>query len=273
MGATQVTETPIFVFVVNGLVIGISLYIFTVQWIYYCRKSTNPGNRGTADHRMEVILVSVASGLPSIIVLSRYFLTMVFDDLLYISRFQAAVISNIIVLLYFISLSTCYCMLWLRQRSIYRNRLLSNSLSRLTKFISKYFVIYIITISLTLPSLLAVINLLEIFTSEIFFNIFVVSLLILPISCQLPLLCLMLVPLYKHHTGNLVSQPDLVTLMRRIVFFTTICVISDLMTVVVLLRYRDALMMSFDVNMIVNLLSVILTPIRWRVMAFPCFSH
>lgn len=260
--------------VTRGILASIATYLFVIQWIYYHKKF---GWRVTKKSRkilLETVLITVAVICALSFMLSMYFFGLL-DSYYYptiIKGLPHGLGIDIVQILSFgVTLTLCYSVLWLRQRVIYANPALPHLSNKVSRIISKYFIVYVVISGLagclaviTTASLgICSINCHETFLWVIFTT--------WPFTIQITLLLLMVRPLYKHHTTNMISNPKYFTLMKRIAIVTTICLISDLVTLsvhLVFCKFR----IPPEVNLIVNVFCVTLIPRDWKEKMLPCFK-
>lgn len=235
-----------------------ALYLFAVEWIHYCRNYGCYNARNHLKLLTETILISVSITLAfTAAVGSEIYVTLLMDDP---STVRGIPWSQLRGFFYAISLIVCYTVLWFRQRTFYTNTNLVHLTNGVSRVISKYFIVYIILSGLAMVCGLVVGDC----KLQCYRTVFWAALTTWPLSIQLILLWLMVFPLYKHHTTNLMSNKKLVTLMKRAAIFTALCSISDLVTLVLHLTVCILWTLPLELNMIVNVTCVTLIPCNWK---------
>lgn len=256
--------------VLNGLAAGIAAYLFAAQLIYCCRSLRPQFGKLNPKIKTEETLLVVAPIVAFTAVGLRIALTLLALNIPSALRIVDHLLRTFIVIFYSSSLIVTYSVLWLRQRVVYLKPTLHHLSNPTTRFFSKYFIIYIVLSGIITFSAVSALNLIETCFDDCFVVVlFVVALVVWPLSCQIPLLILMLFPLYKHQTSNQVTHNRYVKLMIRIATLTAVCLVSDITTVVTSV-YVDVYFTPQQFNLIVNLVCVTLTPINWKEKILPC---
>lgn len=264
-------ESIRYTYVIDALVIIIAAYLCVVPWISHFRESGNRGGSKSRKRLLEVVLLSTALLSTFAATICCVLMTEMFMGNLRVRL--AKVLGAFCDVFYYLSLTTSYCVLWQRQRIIYTTPALSQLSNRISRGISKYFIVYIIISQVVLQA--AIVS--YIYTTSCRLDLvcemtaIAIKEAVYSVSNQIPLLCLMIFPLYRHHTTNLMTNEKYVTLMKRITIAALVCLISDITDVLVFKDYSPStLWFPQPLNMLVNLLSVTLAPIRWRAVVFPC---
>lgn len=251
--------------IIDCVIAGIAVYVFIVQWIYYWKFGWHTGRRIKEEFR-EAILLSISSILTCSVVVSRIVRSNAILQAASVSSSEAGYIDTF----HCASLIITYNVLWLRQRAVHTDptsRYLSNAASR---FISKYYSIYTAVIAVIVMSITVMIYFIrDCRTNECFWNVCLFSLTVLPLICHLPLLYLMLTPLYKYYRSRLSSNRKCLSLVKRVAILTILCLVSEVVTILVLKHFERRYFYVIPLNMVVNLLSVIMIQNNWTVKVFP----
>lgn len=206
LGPPLVEESVRYGYSVYGLVVVMAMYLLSAFWIYYCRRVETCVGPTRRKHLTEVILLSTAS-LSTIaatvctIILTEGFLN--FSPPWLIDHFLPMAIGREI--LYYSSLTAVYCVLWRRQRIIYTIPALSHLSNKMSRFFSKYFIVNISTSQIIFQGFGVLLSHEGICASDIQckFTVFFIKETVYSVSNQIPLLCLMVFPLYKHITPQI----------------------------------------------------------------------
>lgn len=245
-------------YTIDSLVLGIAIYITITHWIYYFKKyGCHVGQKSTRD-LIETILLSVTSTVMLPAAVGHII--------------QRPLQRNIFNTLYGVSLLMAYIILWLRQRPLYTNRTLGHLSNKVSRFISKYCIIYIIVADTILLVIITVIRSSTTCIDECYEHVLLAILIVGPLSVQIPLLCLVVVPLCKHHRANQVTNQNFVNLIKRLVVLTTVCVLSDVTTAIVRVYANVLVFTPYQLNLLVNLLCVTFAPFNWKTKVFPCYA-
>lgn len=257
--------------VLDGIAAGVAVYLFAGQITYCCRHFGCNFENLHSKKKCEEALLFAALIVAFMAICVRTALTLVTLNISIPSPFLDNILRTVIVFLYSVSLIITYSILWLRQRIIYLTPALFHLSNPKTRFLSKYFILYIVSTGVATFAAVTAMNFIETCFNDCFVVVlFVLVLIVWPLSCQIPLLFLMVFPLYKHQTSSQVTHHKYVRLMTRIAVLTAICLISDVTTIVTSV-FVDVYFTPQQMNLIVNLVCVTLTPINWKEKILPCF--
>lgn len=250
----------------------IATYVFTIQWkFYYGKFGYNNGQRHSQELR-EAILLLISSFCAFLTVILQILGDdIIINHLFSLPHFAAVIIVNVNYLLYFVSLMLTYSVLWLRQRNVLLDPALLHLSNSVSSFISRYFIILIVFLGVVLLPTTIAFYVFGICIEQCYVNTLLLSLTIAPLTVQLPLLSLILFPLFKYHMTNVSTNQKYLTLIKRMSTLAAICLMSDVMTGI-LHVYFDALFTPLQINLIVNVICVIMTPLNWKERLFPCFT-
>lgn len=255
---------------VESLVAAVAVYVFAIQWIYYRRKFACNGQRRSREIT-ETILLSISCLCVLITVVLRILrIETIFAT--FSSQYTALVyIVNSHHFLYVLALQLTYGVLWHRQRTVYSNPAFFHLSNNVSQFVSKYFIIYIVFIGLTLLPIASILYFTGICVEKCYENVLLVVLTVGPFTVQLPLLSLMLFPLHKYRRTSLAVSLHCVTLMKRMAALTLICLISDVTSAIIQV-YLEVLFVPLQVNLMVNIVCVTLIPVNWKERSLPCIA-
>lgn len=178
----------------------------------------------------------------------------------------------ILVTICMIALFIIYGVIWQRQRAIYRSSALSHLSNMITRFLSKYFPVFMAAVAIFVIG----------FLLYGFFNRFtgLLTVVLMPItwSIQIPILILFIYPLikaiYYNRTSNITTDRKYVRLIQRVTILTAMCLASDTVMALSYWFYSDMdlnLKLSlFHLNIIINLICVNLIPSDWTLRLLPC---
>lgn len=150
---------------------------------------------------------------------------------------------------------------WMRQRVCYRNSFLSHMSNGISRFISKYFLIYIAAVFILVLSLISYCILL--------------SLMLYPWAIHCPLLILSIYPLVKathfNRTAELRTDRTYVRLIKRVTIATAVCLASDTAVAIYMHHFESPIFwpIAFHFNMLLNLICVNLISMDWKYRLAP----
>lgn len=178
-------------------------------------------------------------------------------------------------IIYTIASILIYSSLWLRQRWIYTNHSITHLTNKVSRAISKYFVVFIVMygVCVTLCNFLLVH--VGICTDKCRHDLSLASMIVGPFCCQITILCLIIFPLAKHNRTNSVADATCLALMKRLLIFTTICLTSDIASAGFYSNkwlHPTTKYLAPQINFGVNVMSVILTSANWKSRLIPCHN-
>ncbi|CAK8675855.1 uncharacterized protein LOC143460542 [Clavelina lepadiformis] len=210
---------------------------------------------------------------------------------------RCSTLLNLSIALYFIAMHPVYLFLWVRQRIFYSNRALKHLYGKTVRFLSWAALVCFISVTILCMVLFVVdpensatgrvcknaSNYQD--TNQHFQGVKVNTMAgLLAGGIQLSFLALFLYPIMDNKLRAMRSQHmrsgsiALITLIRRSFVLAGVCILTDVAIALLLktiyVNFPDAIfapLAMYDVNLLVNLLCIIMTFRRWRVMFFPWF--
>lgn len=251
---------------VEILVASVATYELVAQIVYHFRKfQCRIGRRNFSKELIEAILLSIAS----ILILSIAFCRTYSKGT--VSMRNGYLILYVKCVLYVVCLIILYSVLWLRQRPIYSAPEISHLSSNLNAFISKFLINLICVVGIVVLCVFLAVQKRQ--TRKYFINLLRISIMVGSILIHVPILCLMISPLYHHHSGNLQTDPQYVMLMKRVAFAALICLISDFASAVsAAYAVAELAFLLLYVNLAVNLTCVKLSSVQWKEHVLPCIG-
>lgn len=252
-------------FVFKDVLSGASFYIFVVQWVYFTTRSKRRGWHDMAEKTETILLLIIVTldfGLLLLLAIDSH--------LGVISDSNRTAFIAVSYSLYSISMQLTYSVLWLRQRVLYEHKALSHLTNKFSRFVSKYFIFFMITTILLVLIMYFVIVFGQVCDADCYHDFILTSQILWPCSVQMPLLVLFLHPLLKHRNTRLLNDTRYVSLMKRMVGFAATCLITDVATAIITARlYFDIQLNLLLLKLVVNPVCVILTPANWKARLFP----
>lgn len=250
--------------VIECVVVLVAVYVFMTQLLFYNRENGYQNGQRQSRDFLEVALISISAFF---IFLTVVFQIMRIDSILKYFTYPiitAAIFIYINYFLYVVSLMLFYIVSWLRQRAILLDPALLDLSNRPLSIAIRYFIIYMVVVGLVLLPAAITFNLLSFCVKLCYTYTLLVSLTIAPLSVQLPLLSMILYPLFKHHVRNVsTNQKYVLTLIERMAVLAAISLMSDV-TSAIMHVYSETLFAPLQVNLIVNLTCITMTPFNWR---------
>lgn len=265
----------------ESILLGLAVYLCCTQWIYFIRKHVCRNCGINRSFIQNILLAASCTLLVVSAAMEMIFLAYINKCIIVSDMSDASTISpkkhcsgsdvqeslaNGILLVCVIVLFAIYGVIWIRQRSIYRIPFLDHLTTNITRFISKYFIIY--------GALMALLILCW-FIVDPFVGIPLAFILMLfPLSFQLPLLILSIYPLIKaihfNRTSTIKTDRKYVQLLKRVTILSAICIASDMTMAVSFLDPSSAVRFSLcHLDLIVNLICVNLISSDWKSRLVP----
>lgn len=246
----------------------IPLYLFLMQWIYCFRKRLLCVRSTSTKRKVDILTTMTATmGLLTVIVDSVSIHLRVNKILVPSTK---RILSGALIIFFATTLLLVYSVLWLRQRSFYRNAALIHLTNKCTRFTSKYIILAIIITGCVISVVLGYVTLIHSCSKKCELILHLVSLILLMLTSQISLLCLFIHPLMKHHKLNTVTDQRYVPLIKRICILTGICLITDIVTVAVGVTLNENIPRLLIVT--VNTLCIMLSMRDWKYRIFPCVA-
>lgn len=154
--------------------------------------------------------------------------------------------------------------IWIRQRTMYRKKALAHLSNNATRFLSKYFYIYVAVVVISAFS--CVYGLRLTYREPRSVDIFVL-LMVCPWGVQLPLVLLFLHPLIKllrrNRSSDITTHGKYARVMKRVIVITAICMLTHTAMAISYLNETVLLQLRFSLlhlNLTVNLICISLIP-------------
>lgn len=244
---------------------GFALYLLIVQLLYWYRMREQERLESSKERTVDILLIS-ASALIFIVgilqVIRRHVVA------IKLTEFENNIFYTVGVVVYIITVTIIYSVIWLRQRIIYTTPALCHLTNKYSRFLSKYMILVIIVHAPIESAAIAVIYNLQICIGDCITKLFYSLIIPGTTITQGVLLYLLVHPLLKHHKTNVVTDDRYVSLMRRLGIATTICLISDVTSILFDRNWIEYI--PLQVNLVVNFVCVILPTTNWKCKLFPC---
>lgn len=251
-------------FYILTVLCGVAFYLLVAQLLYWRGCQQQQRGKKSKEGTIAILLV-IASALIFIVGIIQVLRRQVVSNRTIIER---TIIYTIGIGLYIIVITIVYTVIWLRQRIIYNSPALSHLTNKYSRFLSKYLIIILVITPPVEGVVIGVVINLQICTGNCITQLFYSLIIPGTLFVQVTLLSLLIHPLLKHHMTNAITDKKYISLMRRIVVITVICLISDVTSILIDQNWIGYI--PLQVNLIINLVCVIVPTTNWKSRLWPC---